>query len=58
MAILVAVIIILNYKKKLNNFVFAEMKYGLIEKLYILFYCFWLMDEFGIKYSRFDMNYE
>ena len=53
MAILVVVILILNYKRILDNFVFAELKYGMVEKVLILFYCFTLMDEYGLRYSRF-----
>ena len=55
---LLVVIFIVNCKTQYNFFVFAEFKYGLLEKILLLFYFFTAMDEYGLRFARFDMSSE
>ena len=56
MIVLLVVIFIVNWKYKCNFFDFAEFRYGFLEKVLLFIYFFTVMDEYGLKYARFDMN--
>ena len=58
MICLLVVIFAVNYKAKCNFFVFTEFRYGLLEKVLLMFYFFTAMDVYGLRFARFDMNSE
>ena len=56
MIILLIIIFIANYKYKLKLFIFTEFTYGFVEKILLFIYLFTAIDEYGIKYIRFDQT--
>ena len=54
LGVMTAIIVIVNHIKNLNLFLFAEFQYSLIEKLVILIYIITAMDEYGLRFVRFD----